>query len=71
MDVELLRVGDVELLEPPAQSLPSAVVVERSGDVLRVEPFQSACGNVSAVLGAIGTFFEVPFSVDLELRSGP
>ena len=56
MDVELFRVGYLELLEPPAQSFPSGVMVERSGNVLRVEPFQSACGNVSAVLGTIGLF---------------
>ena len=71
MDVELLRVGDVELLNPAGESLTTAVSVERSRDSLRVEPFKSTDGDVSAVLLRVASLLGVPFSVDSELWTLP
>ena len=66
MDVELLRVGDVELLNPAGESLAAAVSVEGAGDPLRVEPLESTDCDVSAVLFGVASLLGVPLSVDSE-----
>ena len=65
VDVELFRVGDVEVLEPPAQTLASGVPVEWSRDPLVLQPLVSITSNVSDVLSVPPGSWE-PFGIDLE-----
>ena len=65
VDREGLRVGHVELVEPPCKTLATGVPVKRAGDALSVQPLVGLLRDVPAVL-TIRSCPREPFSVNLE-----
>ena len=64
MDVEGFSIGNVEVLEPSAETLPSAGSVEGVKNALRIEPLVSMAGYIADVLSELTGSGE-PFRVDL------
>ena len=64
MDVERFSIGNVEVLEPSTETLPSAGSIEGVENALRTEPLVSMAGYVADVLSELTGSGE-PFGVDL------